>query len=699
MMTVSVRRWAVAVLPLLMGVLAFLAACGPRVLDPQNIGWLGGGDPATHYLGWAFFRHSPWSFPLGLNPSYGLELGSAVIFSDSNPLLAFVFKPFSAWLPEPFQYFGIWLLLCFVLQAWFAWKLLGLATPNVVLRLLGVGLFLFSPPMILRMGGHLSLAGHFLILAALYLALRPGVSRRWLAWGSLLAATALVHAYLLAMVALIWLADLVGRTRKQHMTRRTALIELLVLFVVVSLSCWQAGYFSLRDGVVSGGFGLYRMNLLALIDPGGWSLFLPDLPEGSGDYEGFNFLGAGTLWLVICAALLVLLRKVDVVGRVRSLPVLGWALLGLTLFALSNEIGIGLLNLHYPLPKFIIKTANVFRASGRMFWPVFYIIVFAAIFLVVRGTRPRTATCLLALALLIQVGDTRNGWAGLRASYMATPASEWPSTLRDPFWASAAAHYANVRSFPPQNQSANWKTIASYAAVHGLKTDTTYMGRMSSTALEQATDVMKRTLATGQYSPDSLYILDDTTVIEAAKTVNSDTDLLTRVDGLVVLAPGWKQCSQCLSMDDEGRSMQWIPLIKRGQQQLFNFQTRHLTEGWSATEAWGTWSQGQAAEIQLRVPPQAQSIEIDAMAFVLPIHPSQHMVFTVNDLPALTTQLTQLQDNRIDLALTPAMHEAIARDSLVRIHVQLPDAISPKQLGLNDDERVMGLGIKSLTVR
>lgn len=55
---------ALAILPLLLGALAFLLVIGPRALDPQNIAWLAEGDPATHYLGWVFFRHSPWTFPL-----------------------------------------------------------------------------------------------------------------------------------------------------------------------------------------------------------------------------------------------------------------------------------------------------------------------------------------------------------------------------------------------------------------------------------------------------------------------------------------------------------------------------------------------------------------------------------------------------------------------------------------------------------
>ena len=146
-------------------------------------------------------------------------MGNGIIFSDSNPLLAFVFKPFNAWLPETFQYFGLWLLACFILQAWFGWKLVGLLTPSLWIRLLGTGLLVFSPPMFLRMGGHLSLSGHFLILAALYLALMPGLQKRRLAWGGLLAATALVHAYLLAMVALIWLVDLASQASKGRVSR------------------------------------------------------------------------------------------------------------------------------------------------------------------------------------------------------------------------------------------------------------------------------------------------------------------------------------------------------------------------------------------------------------------------------------------------------------------------------------------------
>ena len=116
-------------IPLCLGFIVFLVIVGPLPLDPTNIDWLKGNkDPTQHYLGLAFYLNSPWQWPLGLNPQYGLDISSSIVYSDSIPLLAITFKALSGWLTTPFQYFGWWLLACFILQAWFAWKLLSLIT-------------------------------------------------------------------------------------------------------------------------------------------------------------------------------------------------------------------------------------------------------------------------------------------------------------------------------------------------------------------------------------------------------------------------------------------------------------------------------------------------------------------------------------------------------------------------------------------
>jgi hypothetical protein len=185
---------------------------GIKPLYPQNVAWLNGLDPIQHYIGWAFYRYGPWTFPVGLNPGYGMELSSSIVYTDSIPLLAILFKPFSALLPETFQYLGLWTLACFVFQAYFAGRLMSLITSDRLIVLLGSAFFVFAPPMLWRMGYHTALASHFLILAALYLNLKPGSNHHIRNWSLVIVVASLVHFYILAMVMALWLADLLDRS-------------------------------------------------------------------------------------------------------------------------------------------------------------------------------------------------------------------------------------------------------------------------------------------------------------------------------------------------------------------------------------------------------------------------------------------------------------------------------------------------------
>ena len=78
--------------PLFLGWMAFAIIIGPWALNPQSVSWLMHRDPMQHYLGWVFYRHAPWDFPIGLNPDFGMDISTAIVFSDSIPLFAIFFK-------------------------------------------------------------------------------------------------------------------------------------------------------------------------------------------------------------------------------------------------------------------------------------------------------------------------------------------------------------------------------------------------------------------------------------------------------------------------------------------------------------------------------------------------------------------------------------------------------------------------------
>ena len=91
----------------------------------KNTEWLhDGNESAAEQLAWYFFRNDIWRFPLGVNPNYGEELSSSIVFSDSIPILALFFKLFKSFIPTNFQYFSFWYLICFYLQLFFSFKIL-----------------------------------------------------------------------------------------------------------------------------------------------------------------------------------------------------------------------------------------------------------------------------------------------------------------------------------------------------------------------------------------------------------------------------------------------------------------------------------------------------------------------------------------------------------------------------------------------
>jgi hypothetical protein len=691
-----------AVGPVLLGIGAFFAVVGPRALYPTNIAWLSSGDPAQHFLGWHFFRNSDWSFPIGLNPKFGLELSNAIVFSDSNPLLAFLFKPFAKLLPQTFQYFGIWLMACFILQAWFGWKLVGLIGGKGAARLFSAGLFVFTPPMIWRHAFHLSLVGHFLILAGLYLTLRPRASRSVGAWACLLAVASLVHAYFVAMIAALWVANLFQAVVCHRYSALRAITEITVVVVVVGLVCWQAGYFSMNGGLDVEGYGCFKLNLLSPVDPSGWSYLLKDIPQAAGEYEGFNFLGLGVIILILTALPGVLSGRLGLISKALDQPALMAVLLALFLFALSNNIGIGAQQIEFRLPATLLRIPNVFRGSGRMFWPLFYVLVLTAVFVTVRGNTSGVAASLLAIVLVVQIADTRAGWAELRKHDMLKTAAEWASPLKDVFWKKAATKYRNVRWIMPGNMTQHWQMLAAYAAKNAMGTDAVYLGRMGRRQLENARAEARKHLASGNYECDSLYVLNPAYIGLALLHLDQANDLLAEIDGLYVVAPGWKSCRECGSPANEVDFSSVLSLVDLGERITFSENTKGtklLTDGWSTPGELGTWSDAETAAILLPLAGVApSSLIIEGNALVTSAHPKQRVEITVEGIPVAVLDITCDSEGgfnfmipeRINIALSEDLRQIVTRSGILALEFRFPDAVRPSDLGLNRDKRLLG---------
>ncbi|PTW59108.1 hypothetical protein C8N35_108145 [Breoghania corrubedonensis] len=458
-MTIA-RTFFRALPPLLLGLAAFLAVVGPRVLDPTNIAWLESADTAQHYLGWLFFRQGSWTL---------------------------------------------------------------------------------SPVMIWRLHpaiGHDTLAGHFIILAALYLALRPDGDHRRIAWGLLIVVASLVHAYLLAVVVLIWLCDI-----DRH-ADVVPFVDFAAIIPAMLAACWAAGYFE-TSAIAAPGYGLYRFDLAGFLDPGKpsyglWSRFMPDLAGDAGQHEGFAYLGMGVLALLAFALAAIALGRVSVIGPIRTYRPLAVLLVLLFLFAATNQVRMAGMGFDYPLPDFILRIAQIFRASARMIWPVYYMVVLLAVFAVARGYGPRSASLILVAVLAVQIADTSSGWVPIRAHYMQPTSTRWHTPLQSSFWQEAAQVYDKVRAISDEPVNRRWRALSYYAGTHGMTTDAVYLARLDAQKRDDLRRRNEAVLESGRYDADTLYILAADKGAEARASLDTAHDALMWVDGILVVAPGWR---------------------------------------------------------------------------------------------------------------------------------------------------------------
>lgn len=398
------HRLACYGLALLVG-LAFVAWLIPwwQILPRDPLGRVFDGDDAQAVIGQRYFLGEPWRWPLLRVQRLDWPDGVNVALTDCIPVLMLPLKLLRAWLPPGFFVRLAWIALAWTLQPVAAVFALRSAGERRLWPALAIAAFSLCLPTLLTRFVHVSLCTHALLLVALGLyfrIVRQPDGRHAVATSALLLVALLVHPYLLAMAAaLLAAAPLTLALRRQAGWRPGVVVVAVGVAVAASLAM-LLGYGGAEARL---GFGVYSMNLLSPVVPGGWGLVPLTItdPTGGQSFEGYQYLGGGLLLLLGAAA--VAQRTGSAVPQVRRHAGLVLVLLALTLFSLSGTVYLGghRLTRYTHLPAAMLQ----FRVSGRFFWPVTYALLVWAVATCCRAWRPGVAAPLLVAALVLQVAD------------------------------------------------------------------------------------------------------------------------------------------------------------------------------------------------------------------------------------------------------------------------------------------------------
>ncbi len=502
------------------GVIAFtIANRSFSILNPRKVDWLLNADPTvwntdpfSSYIAWGFFRNTAiWQFPLGLNDSYGIGLNQSILNTSSIPLLAIPFKAINFLLPVHFQYFGFWIFICFVLQGYFALKIVEVWTDIRIQQILFAILIGISPVFIFRINwGHYELSAQWLLLACFY----GVIARKSDRFFYILTIICIsIDPYLTAMVLPIIVAHFLSTGIRSGIKIFQTILKIIKIVFIALAVMFILGYFQQIGSINSNGFGKFRFNLISFVLPyKDWSRIIPMQGVSEGDYEGYAFFGIAFFLLFVTIAIHKILHSGRRHAKLKiTKSDIPFYLIGICylVFASSTSIGWGDRNLFdYSQSSFGELLTNyagqIFRSSGRFIWPLYYL----SVFLIVKTSiKLKIETFLVAIFMMIQIVDSSEAYSQFHKFIESTNGRQ-PS-LVSKSWNNFASGKEGFTVYPINNAAQHWDALSEYALNNNMTINVGYFGKMDDMLVNRSNARLKSILTRGNLDFQQVYVIND----------------------------------------------------------------------------------------------------------------------------------------------------------------------------------------------
>lgn len=411
----------------------FVFLYGFKILIPTNTDWLYsyytikddffyGMDITQHQIGWEGYRRADWQFPLGCFNTLSYPFKASIIYCDSIPLLAVIFKLFRFILPEKFQYFGIYGFFSMAMLGIMSCRILKDYINNKYALVMSSLLFSMSPIFLWRLFIHTALDSHWILLLALepLIVNKEYTKKKIILHYSLVSfLCASIHIYLLLYCGMILVAYCI---KDWVISKKISFSFVLISIYIVCAAfiIWILGGFINVVSVYKEGLRVYSMNLNSFFDSYGFSQFLPELKRylyknSERQFEGFAYLGAGVLILVIIGIIVLIYKRKVIKIPKQYLISLSFLVCIFFIVALSPTITLNdKVLLDISLPEFIEHLWGTFRATGRAAWVLVYTIMLTSIILISKIEKKYIVSIIVFLAVIIQFIDCHKLYVNIR---------------------------------------------------------------------------------------------------------------------------------------------------------------------------------------------------------------------------------------------------------------------------------------------
>jgi len=700
----------VLLLYIFLGLITSLYIFGFDQLSFTKDDWLRSHDMTTELITWKYYKNDIWRFPIGNNPNYGIDLASGIVFSGSVPLLSVIFKLFGNFLPNNFHHFGIWIFICFFLQSYIAFLIINHLTKNLTFSIIASLFFLVSPVLFSRILHHLSLSAHWLILLGFYIEIKNELTKKTFYWTALISLSALIHFYftiiLLGMFFLFVLNEHIINFKIKKLITQISL-PFFFLFIIMYIF----GYFELPfTDALGHGYGYYKLDLTNIINPISitpksiidWSLFLPEIFKNmGGQVEGFGYLGVGGVVLLIIIIFYVFFNFTELKNK-KYRPYLLIIIL-FSLVALTNRISFANnLLFEIELPKFIYGMLSIVRASGRLFWPVYYLIFLGSIWIIYKKFSRKNSLYILLVLFSLQIIDISSGLKNYFNSNAFTKEKKEMDYL---FWDKLSQEHQILRTTYLNNETNFLMSLRDILLSENIQsTDIATYGRYNRKRASISRSNLYKSFNEGIIDKNTIFVVDNKNHLRNLKYLFEDKNVgFFFRDNIWVVIPDKKNE---MTYSDKKELSKYDPLtLTEKNKMIFKFQDEKAVYGLGWTHNFhspnpGIWTEGNISTLLFKFNNKINDnyiIKIKLGSLISKKNKPINFSIYINDLfikKLSLKSINELEKNSIELRLKK---EQINEDTYY-IKFKIDNPVSPIELFESPDARKLGLLVENIEI-
>ena len=368
-------------------------------------------DHPMFHAGYLAYINDEWKFPLTITDNLFPNENFSIVWMDSIPIFSLILKviytTFGIKVSNPFP---IWYLICYVLFAYYIGKTLQLRIKNNITYLLSLIFIVNTPLMVNRMVWHSALAAHWLIVASIYFYIKNKDNNfnSLKEFALLTGISIFIHPYIFSMVFSIFVISYLLAFKK------TTISELKKSAFVIfgTLATYFVGFFRIADDGNYSSTDYYKYG--AEFNSFFCGEYTPEIinkylwcypPFTTFTHEGYAYFGLGVIFLSI----FLIFNLKNILVSLNNHWLISLALSFMLLYSFGNKWKIA----HYQFfefePTFLhMKILEIFRATGRYSWPIYYFFLFFLVFRLLSLKKQYILYPLLLIGLTLQIIDVSN---------------------------------------------------------------------------------------------------------------------------------------------------------------------------------------------------------------------------------------------------------------------------------------------------